>query len=77
MLENSVDTGAGLINPEDMDAIDTLMVNSAAATDAGDYRAALSGFSRALELSKQHFGETSVLTELENMIAGIKALLGE
>ena len=74
-MDNLPDTTDGLISPEDMAAIDTLIAKSSAATDAGDYRAALLGFLQAIELAREHFGETSHLTELERTIAELKALL--
>ena len=67
----------GQLNADDIDAMDNLIANAAAATDAGDYEAALLGFSKALKLARQIFGEIVELTELENTIEDINKLLGE
>ena len=59
------------------EAVDKQLSEASAATDAGDYRAALDGFSKTLSLARHLFGENVELTELENSISEISDLLGE
>jgi len=58
-----------------LDAIDKLISNAAAATDACDFGAAINGFKQALVLTRQLFGEQTELEELEKMIAEIRAMM--
>jgi len=63
-----------------LSAIDKLIMDAAAATDAGDFAGALVLFREALQALKsarQLINDADDLTETENSIAEINQLLGE
>ena len=73
---NNADT-FDISDADNTDTIDNLISEAASAIDSGDHRAALDGFTKALELSRQLFGEQIELTELEEAISEINQLLGD
>ena len=74
-MENSTESSSGLISSEERDFGDMLLKDAAAAIDAGEYRAALSGLTQALEFMYKNFGANPKLNDLEETIAEIKSLL--
>jgi len=61
----------------DLEAVDEVINEAAAAIDAGEYRAALEGFRRALKMARRFFGDNAELQDLDSTISDIDELLGE
>jgi len=59
----------------DLASVDEFLAKAAAATDEGDYKAALSGFEQALEVARRIFGDNIELAELKQKIIEIQKLL--
>jgi len=66
-----------LSNLGELASVDSIIADAVAATDEGNYRAALDGFEHALEVTQRIFGDNIELTELKSKIADINDLLKE
>jgi len=75
MDDNDIIKADDLSSLGELAAVDNILAEAAAATDEGDYRAALEGFEHALEVTKRIFGDNIELAELKNKIADIHELL--
>jgi len=64
-----------LSNLGDLVSVDELIDKASAATDKGDYEAALRGFEEALNATQKIFGDNIELKELKHRIAEVKELL--
>ena len=76
-MEDSDNIQDALAGTDETEAVNFLIDEASAAINAGEYRRALDGFRKALELAYNIFGESSELAELERTIAELSALLGD